>query len=182
MGFDLYGVGQNFVGKKPEIDWDTNPSEKERDQYFDSQQEFEENNPGYYFRNNAWYWRPLWHYICIEVAPDILSEEDKKSGDYNDGHLIDATKAIHIADQIDKLDKEGVLDAYEKDYDKSMSELPDEECDLCKGTGIRHIHQKCNGCNGKGKRKSFVTNYPFIADNVRKFGQFARASGGFEIL
>jgi hypothetical protein len=25
---------------------------------------------GEYFRNNVWYWRPLWNY-CIEVAPDL---------------------------------------------------------------------------------------------------------------
>ena len=39
---------------------------------------------GDYFRNNCWWWRPLWSY-CYHVAPNIIDEDTYVSGGYNDG-------------------------------------------------------------------------------------------------
>jgi len=57
MGMDVYGE---------------NPRDKEK---------------GAYFRNNVWYWHPLWDYVC-KTCDDIISEEEHSSGHYNDGLLI----------------------------------------------------------------------------------------------
>ena len=49
------------------------------------------------FRNNVWWWRPLWDYVCEHCD---LSEKAKQSGNYNDGYLVDKDTAIHIADTL----------------------------------------------------------------------------------
>ena len=96
MGFDLYGEG-NF-NKKPKIDWEES-TEEEQKEYFEALDKFEKNNPGYYFRNNVWWWRPLWDYI-YSIANDVLTEEDYERGQYNDYWLIDKNKALKLADKI----------------------------------------------------------------------------------
>ena len=183
MGFDVHGKQPKIIGEKPEIDWGSNPSDAERDKYFEDQDKYHLDNPGVYFRNNVWYWRPLWSYICSEVAPTILSEKDKQGGDYNDHHLINAVKAIYIADKIEELDAAGELEAFAIKYVEGLDALPKEKCPHCNGTGIRndvHVKGKCNACKD-GMKESWAKSYPFDTDNVREFARFARASGGFEI-
>ena len=183
MGFDVYGKAPQFVSEKPNIDWDEDPSEEERDKFFEDLHKFEGDNPGYYFRNSGWWWRPLWSYICDEVAPNILTAEDKERGEYNDHYLINAVKAIYIADKIDELDAAGELEAFEERYKTSQEALPKETCNICNGSGVRndeYVKGKCNGCED-GMKESWAKSYPFEADNVREFAKFARASGGFEI-
>ena len=50
-----------------------------RKKYYDEWSEYEDTNIGTYFRNNCWWWRPLWDF-CAEVAPDIISAELWQSG------------------------------------------------------------------------------------------------------
>jgi len=183
MGFDLYGVKPQLTEKQPELNWDESPSTKEREKYWEVKNKWEENNPGAYFRNNVWSWRPLWSYICEEVALTILTIEDMKRGDYNDGHCINAIKANYIADRIEKLDATGELEAFEKKYKANLDALPKEKCEHCNGSGVRddqHVQGKCNASEG-GMKDSWAKSYPFSADNVRDFAKFSRASGGFEI-
>ena len=180
MGFDLYGVKPELVGEKPEINWDLAHS-NEKTQYHKAFEKFEDDNPGYYFRNNVWYWRALWAYICDEIAPNILTEDDKRQGSYNDSHTINAIKAIYIADKIDERDKSGELDIFEHRYIKSQELLPNQKCEICNGSGRRDGYgSECNACTN-GMREHWGKSYPFDATNVREFAKFARASGGFEI-
>lgn len=37
---------------------------------------------GEYFRNNVWWWHPLWEY-CERLAPDLIPSDNL--GHYNDG-------------------------------------------------------------------------------------------------
>ena len=183
MGFDLYGLKPQLTETRPELDWAIELSEKEREKYFALRNKWEKNNPGAYFRNNVWSWRPLWSYICQEVAPDILTEEDMERGEHNDGHCINAIKANYIADKIGKLDATGKLEAFDKKYKKSLDALPKEECKHCNGSGVRndqHVQGKCNACEN-GMKDPWAKSYPFSAENVRDFATFSRSSGGFEI-
>lgn len=152
MGFDLYGVGPKAKSDYPEFP--ESASKKSWDKYSKLRGKFEEENPGYYFRNNIWYWSPLWHFVCDYVAPKILSAADKEAGEFNDGYVISAIKANYIADKIDELDEKGELVLYEQKSNEARDELPEDHW---------------------GK------NYPFEAENVRDFAKFARNSGGFEI-
>ena len=49
-------------------------SKRTNNAYWKQHAEFEAVNPGVYFRNNVWWWRPLWDYVCNNV--DELTEED----------------------------------------------------------------------------------------------------------
>ena len=94
MGFDLHG--EREFKNPPDIDWEKEPSFQEKEEYFTERQKFERDNPGYYFRNNVWYWRPLWQYIC-NICDDIVTLEDAQAGNYNDYHLISKGTAKRIA-------------------------------------------------------------------------------------
>jgi hypothetical protein len=141
------------------------------------------NPKGEYFRNNVWYWRPLWDYVYDQCS-DFLSEEDHVAGHYNDAYLIIAEKAEKISLRLRALCASGqVLDA-ERAYQRQMKIIPDETCKVCKGTGKRtdmEVASGCNACGGKGIRRPIETWYCFDAENVLKFAEFCEASGGFRI-
>lgn len=63
-------------------------------------------NEDNYFRNNCWYWRPLWA-LCLVTSS--ISLEDFNGGKFNDGYKIDEEKANNIAN---------ALEEYIKDEDK----------------------------------------------------------------
>lgn len=139
------------------------------------------NSQGEYFRNNVWWWRPLWQYVC---GLEILTDEEMTAGEFNDGKRIGKRKAIKIADTLEALVKEGKTKQYETARATMLKLLPDEPCEICNGTGKRddeYVKGKCNGCDGKGKRRPFSTNYGFNVDNVKEFIKFCRNSGGFRI-
>ncbi len=60
---------------------------------------------GEYFRNNVWWWRPLWNY-CIEVAPELTSEVN---GEYNNGDGLNAEGAIALSNILLERLVEGIL-------------------------------------------------------------------------
>ena len=188
MGFDLRGFKPNNEPLPDEPDWlaDGDRAVEAKKAYVSWQQ----NTPGALFRNDVWNWRPLWNFVC-EVCDDILTEEDMEEGmSYpSSGLVISKTKAKKIAARLRKVDKD--LEDHQIDHEKRKKDLPDEECDLCHGTGRRNDDigvlariadpsYTCNGCNGKGTTR-YATLYTFDADNVRTFAEFCEYSGGFDI-
>jgi len=139
---------------------------------------------GSYFRNNIWWWRPLWSY-CLDEK--LITEEDYERGQYNDGYYIKEAQAIKIGIKLKHLVSQGKTKEYEENYKIHLSKLPERSCDLCNGTGTRndkhtdHKDVKCNGCNGKGMREPWEKSYPFSTQNVEEFADFCLNSGGFEI-
>ena len=181
MGFDLYGLSPETDIPKPEV---TNWQDKEQTEAYFA---YQENTPGSYYRSNVWWWRAMWDYVC-NVCDDILTDKDMEGGSFNDGHVISKTKSKRIASRLKKLDKNDEIKAYEEAYIKSLGEMELEECDICDGTGKRKEAPKVgagkikwNGCQGKGKKKSWTTNYPFSRDFTMNFAEFCEKSGGFEI-
>jgi hypothetical protein len=141
------------------------------------------NELGEYFRNNVWYWRPLWSFVS-HYCDDILTQEDIEHGEYNDGWLIDNDKARKIGERLNKMVVSGKVTNEKKRYDKTLAELPDEQCTHCKGTGQRndaYVQGTCNACGGKGTKRPFNCSYPFTVENVKEFAEFCLASGGFKI-
>ncbi len=57
---------------------------------------------GTYFRNNVWWWRRLWQLVALTCA-DVLTEEDIRQGEWNNGHLIEAAKAEQMAERLTSL-------------------------------------------------------------------------------
>ena len=108
MGFDVYGL-------KPETDvipdqpnWSQKYNEEEAKAYF----AWQSNTPGAYFRNNVWWWRPLWQFVCTS-CDGILTSVDIEEGQMNNGHRISKTKAKRIAAKIRSMDKKGLIRDYE---------------------------------------------------------------------
>lgn len=159
---------------------------------------------GEYFRNNVWWWRPLWDYCC-GVAEEVIGESLAESGHYNDGAGLDGIMALALAEILREELSSGRTAQYEQKHREYLASLPREDCDLCGATGIRtdaigedmgqptkelpteiqiltgRTHGWCNGCNGIGTRESFGMSYPFSEENVREFADFLAESGGFSI-
>ena len=109
MGFDLSGLNPKMNMKPEELsvynkykDMDFREKWKALDadeelgkQYWNEYEKYQEANPGVYFRNNVWWWRPLWQFVC-ERFDDILTDDDMQHGEYNDGHEISADVAMEI--------------------------------------------------------------------------------------
>ena len=194
MGYDIYGINPQEMAIKPEIlneDW-TKLGKKQTDKYFEAMNKHQDENPGTYFRNNVWWWRPLWNYVC-EICDDVMSEEDMEAGCSNSGYDIDE---ITIECMLIKLRIEIALDnhkKHEEEYMKWQKSLPLEDCSYCNQTGKRRIQeeeQNCNVCNTEytrkegipiGKQKSWSCSYPFDAENAEEFVAFLEQSGGIQI-
>jgi hypothetical protein len=210
MGFDLHSrnpqINKDFppeynkimeeYGEGNWLDWKKTIPEKVKDRYFEIKNQYEKDNPGYYFRNNVWWWRPLWSFVC-RYCDDILSEETMSGGNSNDGVVIYKYQAVAVAKKLQNMIDEGYVKKYEKEYKQELDNLPLEDCTYCNQTGFREWKQEdgsikiknCNVCNTEhkdknvpvGKVKSFTCSYPFSEKNVIEFANFCRESGGFEI-
>ena len=138
-----------------------------REQYWKEQNEYDEINKGHYFRNNCWWWRPLWDF-CYNFTDGIISEELWNSGHSNCGAGLDEAGAIELGNALMKLLKEGVVDKHEQAYKETMEARQ----------GKAKLEAETNG-----KKFSDIGDwsYPFEADNVEEFAEFCLESGGFKI-
>tara|TARA_R100001082_G_C4315850_1_gene138918 strand:- start:47 stop:532 length:486 start_codon:yes stop_codon:yes gene_type:complete len=136
MGFDVSGINpitdrpepqpQDFSKKKgvnEENYWKT-LTEKQRGKYLQARWDWQKDNQGTYFRNNVWYWRPLWTLVG-DLCDDVLTESQWKSGNYNDGVEIRDDQAVAIADILDEALSTGAIDEYEAQWNK---EQENERC------------------------------------------------------
>jgi hypothetical protein len=157
---------------------------------------------GEYFRNNVWWWHPLWEY-CVTTHGEIAGKVD--NGHSNDGDGLDAEMATALGVALMSDIESGLVKKYEDEYRLALSELPMPECQWCAGTGIRsddvgivndmpnkeleqaeaivlgRTHGWCNACKGHGKTLAWSANYPFSTENVQEFAEFLLDCGGFEI-
>ena len=77
----------------------------------------EEENCGIYFRNNCWWWRPLWDY-CFVVAPDIISDELWNLGHGNNGAGLDDEGAKALGNVLMEHIANGHTILYQEDFEK----------------------------------------------------------------
>ena len=121
MGMDVHGLNP-VIRKEPtsEIlkeDW-TKLSKDDLGKYFEAKQQQEEDNPGIYFRNNVWWWRPLWDYVWKLCEDDgIITREQYKEGHYNSGAEINIHQAELIALRLNHAIKMGWVEEYKKQYE-----------------------------------------------------------------
>ncbi|MGO3130290.1 MAG: hypothetical protein ACTIJQ_00765 [Alcaligenes sp.] len=140
---------------------------------------------GHYFRNNVWWWHPLWDY-CMSIAPDLIPRDNL--GHSNDGWGLSSRKSLALAERLHLALTSGETEQYARDYMARLERLPDAPCTICGATGYRAEPpntgsgtRACNGCNGTGHAPNFAKHYPFSVENVREFEAFLRDSGGFQI-
>ena len=94
----------------------------------------------------------MWTYVCNE-CDDILTIKEAEGGTYNDGVKISKAKAEKIAKRLEERLKDGSVDLHKAGYDATVDEINDE----------------------------WASKYPFDSNNVVKFVDFCKESGGFEI-
>ena len=188
MGFDLYGAKPIERTEKPEMleqNWQ-DISEDDREEYWKINSDYEKSNPGVYFRNNVWYWRPLWAYVC-QVCYEVMSEDDMEAGTHNGGVKISMKKARKMYKILETLIDAGEVQKEEERYRKSLEDMPLETCSVCDGSGKKRPgdsdpkRKKCWKCEGTGEQENWMTSYPFIEKNVVEFSHFLRDCGGFRI-
>ena len=166
MGMDVYGndpkqhkelseypVYSKYKDMNFKVKWEELKEKKLEDKYFDEMGQYEEDNPGYYFRNNVWWWRPLWGFVCDEF-PDLLDDNDVERGEYNEGHEITEDKAMKIGIGLTAMLESGEIKEYADSHREYVEQLDDDD---------------------------FNKHYPFDVENVREFAEFCLESGGFAI-
>ena len=152
-----------------------------RDKFWEEQREYERINAGNYFRNNCWWWRPLWNY-CRTIAPDLIDEELFDSGHSNSGAGLDDKGAKELGERLLSEINNGHTIQYQASYQQYLDDLPEDDCGVCGGNNRGNTKKKdCNRCEGTGKTENFNKSYPFDIDNVREFAEFCLQCGGFEI-
>ena len=174
MGFDL--SGKNPIIHTPEEDfkilikydhdkWDSWAERQkemqdsgEQDIYWEEYNNFQNSNPGTYFRNNVWWWRPLWDYVCAN-CDHFLTEDDMDAGSWNNGSFITKAKSKRIARTLRKLIDEGHTQMYQDSYMDWANKAKDSDKEESK----------------------WLSNYPFSVENVSSFATFSDESGGFYI-
>ncbi len=186
MGFDIHGMNPTIHGgSKPERPSDEvlyNDQDVLRE-YFAEVNQYEQKNPGIYFRRNVWGWRPLWECVYSFCGHRIISEEDYDAGGFNDGHEISAEQATKIADELTLLLDSGIIADYVERHEQERKALPPQECSRCKGSGEDPDSERdpCRSCEGKGKTPNFASYYSMEVSCVEEFRDFCRDSGGFQI-
>jgi len=199
MGMDVYGLSPTvrINTKKPERPKDLHKASRDViDKYFKEEQEYEDKNPGVYFRNNCWWWRPLGYFI-IEHC-DWLTTEQKKHLQDNSGFEFSHHEAGTIADTLQKKVDDGtakareevnkremkIAEAWNAGLQKQQDALGEE---AKKETGDKnivprdypkHIYKKWGDLQEQTDRKA---HYPFVERNVKEFICFLRECGGFQV-
>ena len=134
---------------------------------------------GDYFRNNVWWWRPLWDYCC-HVDTELATKVPY--GHSNDGDGLQTDEECQIlANQLQESIDNGSAESYIAEYYKEIEALPLETCRICGGTGKKTDETTCFSCEGKGEVKSWAASYPIDIENIQNFANFLRKCGGFKI-
>ena len=158
--FPIYNKYQKIEEDADEADegfhkkWkELNADETLREQYWKEQNEYQKKNIGIYFRNNCWYWRPLWDY-CAHIAPELINEKLWNSGHHNDGAGLNELDAAKLGVKLMTAIEDGSVEHHEKEIELINEQKEADGDDM---------------------------NYPFYTENVKAFAEFCLESGGFSI-
>ena len=169
MGMDVYGNDplENkplsefpVLEKYKDMDFkekgkDLDSNEKLRTKYWKEQDAYDDINVGSYFRNNCWWWRPLWDY-CKWIAPELISDELWELGHNNNGAGLDDAGAKELGSMLIKSLDDGTAEIYVREHrlDAEQKEKAGDK---------------------------WATSYPIDLDNIERFARFCLECGGFEI-
>jgi len=197
---DVYGVNPTIRvnTKKPERPKNLHKgaSDDVIKKYFAQEQEYEDKNPGVYFRNNCWWWRPLANFI-IEKC-DWLTQEQKERLHDNSGFEFSQHEAGTIADTLQKMVDAGTAAEREEvnkreravaeEWNKGIHAQQEElEKEVKKETGDAKLvpydypepfKKKWDDLQKSEDRRA---SYPFAEANVKEFICFLRECGGFQV-
>jgi len=201
MGVDCFGLSPRNPKnlEMPTIDWDTEPSEEERQKFWDAKDEYEKEVPGHYFRNNWWYWRPMWNYACVlGIKHGIVTHRIASWGNENSGKKVNGKLAKKWGELILWDISEGNPREFEETYMQEYKLAQEHNNQIEKAldilrevvqaeTGNEHIvpddypeeHRK--SWDELWTKRNHQGSYPFSEENLKEFAQFMIESGGFSI-
>ena len=198
MGFDIYGIKphnpQHLV--KPDLDFSKETTEEQKEDYWKRMEHYEKNVPGHYFRNNVWWWRPLWTYVCNYTK--VLSEQQQDEGGSNSGAEVNEEDAIELATQLHKLIDSGHTREHEEAHmrEYELAQIRNNELEEARKvlhevviaeTGDESIvpanypESFKDDWDKLWEQKQWAGSYPFSTDNIEDFANFCYGSGGFQI-
>ena len=125
---------------------------------------------GKYFQNTAWYWAPLWAYVC-KVCPDLLTSRDITQGEYNNGHKISGKKAAAVGERLLQLIGTGEAEAYARRHRSGRRTTARES----RSAALLSAGQVAKAVGVRPEKLRFTVR------NLKDFANFCVASGGFEI-
>ena len=211
MGYDLYGISpqenKEFPKRYHEImkeygdgegflNWKENVPDEIKEEYWEIKDQYQKDNPGEYFRNNVWFWRPLWVFVCNNCA-DILNEDDMMGGESNSGYEISEHKAELIGRRLSALLADGTVDEVHRinALDRAKAKAHNDEIKEQQNEIRDKVHKE----HGKDvapanypepyytewhnlqKQEQWSAHYPFDKENIEDFAKFCLESGGFSI-
>ena len=175
MGMDVYGLDPKIHKgtKKPERPGNLHKgaSRVVIDKYFKEENEYEDKNPGVYFRNNCWWWRPLAYFISEHC--DWLTTEQKERLQDNSGFDFSEDEALSIADTLQKKVDDGTAKDREEVNKKETGNKSIVPYDY-----PTDIKKKWDDLQKSTDRRA---HYPFRKMNVERFICFLRECGGFQV-
>lgn len=128
---------------------------------------------GEYFRNNVWWWHPLWDYCC-EVDPELVDKVPEAHSNSGDG--LNAFDARQLAFKLTEEIESGRTEKYVTAYYEHIKKLPKEKCIV-----ITEDHTNCHLCSGTKLIEPFQLHYHINVENVQEFKDFLMDCGGFSI-
>tara|TARA_R100001163_G_C5019870_1_gene162964 strand:+ start:446 stop:1039 length:594 start_codon:yes stop_codon:yes gene_type:complete len=196
MGMDISGINPTITGDKPVFpsNWDE-LSEKARSFYLEIEKDWDDANPGVYFRANVWSWRPI-HMAIYAVNALFKLDIDADTLDgmgYNSGHGI---KDQETCNKVASCLEDMMEDMKEKNItqfgfnmgswtarDGSFLQLTPQEEDML-DTQYSTDELITDLPVRLGTRKETKKIYPSHTTEVKhveEFIQFLRYCGGFEV-
>lgn len=144
---------------------------------------------GQYFRNNVWWWHPLWD-CCEHFFPEITSKV--KYAHENSGDGLNGRDARKLGFYLEKVINDGKVEEYINSFNKAKEDAEAEVCAWCDNEHVlleenssttKYVFKakSCKICNGTGKVPSTLTWYSLDLENVKSFSEFLKECGGFRI-
>ena len=175
MGMDISGINPVIRSKAPERPenlWDL--SDEERDAYFEAKDQWQDENPGNYFRANVWSWRPIMEAMWESGACYELDEKEFDRMSYNDGAgAKDAATCVRMANKLRNWMQEKIWDengCWEPDTFKNDDML------VCSETN-RFVTKAEAELKGLEVRSPYIVNKA----HLEQFCRFLDECGGFEV-
>ena len=211
MGYDIYGISPTINRDYPErynkimkqygdgqgwLKWSEDIPQEVKDEYFEIKDVYETDNPGAYFRNNVWFWRPLWQFV-VETCEDYMTVDEIDSGNSNSGHRISEETALYIAKQLSEKIADGTVDKREREWELRRAKAKAHNKEV--RAEMDNISKECKDKHGSDlvpanypepyntqwqeaySKEDWDASYPFSKENIKDFATFCMQSGGFEI-
>ena len=97
---------------------------EQSDNYHKERNEYENANKGIYFRNNCWYWRPLWDF-CYNVAPELISDDLWADGHHNSGDGLNGEDAKLLGEKLLKAVSYGFAKKFKEHHEDQEKDIED---------------------------------------------------------